>query len=157
GHFGLAGMLLILAAAGVVALALCSDLLVIWPFREALALARRLRASPTPERAAPEPAGASLMLPEAGFSGAVGGAHPRPPPRGPRPPPRRPARMGGGGPRGPPFRPKACPNGGRPPGRGGRAPPPPRRSTCSSPRRRSRCRNMRPRFTPARCCWSGPC
>jgi S-DNA-T family DNA segregation ATPase FtsK/SpoIIIE len=48
GQFGLAGMLLILGAAALTGLALCSDVLIVWPFREAVRWSRRLGAGAGP-------------------------------------------------------------------------------------------------------------
>src|SRR5436190_1170957 len=46
GQFGLVGMLLILAAAGVVGLSLCYEPLVVWPVRELAVVLRWPRRSP---------------------------------------------------------------------------------------------------------------
>ena len=63
GQFGQAGMLLILGALGFVGLALCHDLLILWPIQEVTALIRPRR---TPEAAPaptlPQRAGGELML-----------------------------------------------------------------------------------------------
>ena len=62
GQFGLAGMLLILAAAGFVGLALCQDVLIAWPIRELVGLFRRPAADETGRPAPGE--GTALMLAE---------------------------------------------------------------------------------------------
>jgi S-DNA-T family DNA segregation ATPase FtsK/SpoIIIE len=53
-QLGGAGMLLILSAAGLAGLALCGEALIVWPFREVVALIRRRRPAPS---AVVEPAG----------------------------------------------------------------------------------------------------
>ncbi len=60
GQFGQAGMLLILGALGLIGLALCHDILIVWPLQEFFGLFRR----PDPASAAPIPIreGAELML-----------------------------------------------------------------------------------------------
>ncbi len=55
GQFGLAGMLLILSMVGFVGLALCHDLLIVWPFQEVAALIRPRR-KPAEAASSPIPA-----------------------------------------------------------------------------------------------------
>lgn len=66
-QFGLAGMMLILLAAGVVGLALCHDVLFLWPIRETLTVLRRFRERSGPTPPVPTP-GTSLVLAEPTFS-----------------------------------------------------------------------------------------
>ena len=77
GQFGMAGMLLILASLGFLGLALCHDVLLLWPAREVIQAFRAWRgASSVP--AAPAP-GTSLMLPEASYA-MLGASMVAPPP-----------------------------------------------------------------------------
>jgi len=66
-QFGFAGLLLILSSAGLVGLALCVDVVFLWPAREASALYRRLRPPFGSVPVAPPAAGTSLMLAEPNF------------------------------------------------------------------------------------------
>jgi len=65
GQFGLAGMLLILAAVGLIGLALCHDVLFVWPIGEAVGLLRR-RKAPAPPPPAPREGTTALALAEPG-------------------------------------------------------------------------------------------
>ena len=67
GQFGLAGMLLILTATGLVGFGLCYDVLFLWPAREVASLIRRLRTPAAAEPAEPPPPGTSLMLADPSF------------------------------------------------------------------------------------------
>jgi len=61
-HFGVAGMMLFLAAAGLFGLALCHDVLFLWPFQEIRTLVvSRLRRKP-PSQIAAYPSGSTLMV-----------------------------------------------------------------------------------------------
>jgi S-DNA-T family DNA segregation ATPase FtsK/SpoIIIE len=63
GQFGLAGMLLILGAIGFIGLALCHDLLLVWPFQEIAALIRsRRQPSEVPDSTLPARPASELML-----------------------------------------------------------------------------------------------
>ncbi len=77
GRFGPAGMLLILAALGLSGVALCHDLLIAWPIREAMAVYRGRRPAMPAPPAAPARGGTALMLADpAGYPAPI----PRPAP-----------------------------------------------------------------------------
>jgi DNA segregation ATPase FtsK/SpoIIIE, S-DNA-T family len=78
GQFGVAGMLLILAACGVVGLLLCHDVLLLWPARELSQALRSWRAGPQ-NPTMPHPATTSLMLSEASYAMLGASAVPPPP------------------------------------------------------------------------------
>ena len=160
GQFGPAGMLLILVAGGLVGLALCNDVLVLWPVQEVLhalrlgskaaAAAKRSRRPQRrrccrPSRASrwSRPARGRCRSPRRPCLG-------RPPEAIEVPVPRA-------------LQPSAAPQDG---GILGAGPPAPPRGggyslaaarRCSSPRSRSRSRSTRPRSTPGPCCWSARC
>src|SRR6185437_6322652 len=74
GHFGPAGMLLILAATGLVGLVFCYDAFFLWPFQEVVALVRRFRPPAKEVPHVPQPTGTGLMIPVPNF--AVVGSDP---------------------------------------------------------------------------------
>ncbi len=68
GQFGPAGMLLMVTSAGLVGLALCYDVLFLWPARETFALIRRLRPQVEAGSLQNAESGTSLMLAQPMFS-----------------------------------------------------------------------------------------
>jgi S-DNA-T family DNA segregation ATPase FtsK/SpoIIIE len=68
GQFGPAGMLLILGASGLTGLVLCSDVLIVWPFREIVRWSRRLRSGATAGPASGGSGEATLALPAVSFA-----------------------------------------------------------------------------------------
>ena len=64
-HFGTAGMVLILTAAGLGGLALCHEVLILWPIRELIGPFRRRAARPAPDATGDE---APRSLPAPGFA-----------------------------------------------------------------------------------------
>jgi S-DNA-T family DNA segregation ATPase FtsK/SpoIIIE len=70
GQFGPAGMLLILVAAGLTGLVLCSDVMILWPLREVVRWSRRLRSGASDGLESDSRGETTLALPSAGFARA---------------------------------------------------------------------------------------